>query len=185
MALGLDLIGNRLSVCGRDNRPVGVRVRDYRQQQLLEPHPTELSGFSSNPRNAYGDWYQAQVDALLEQNAMGSSWQRCSPIEVQQLMSGYLSPIYDSAKRPDIVLRDNRKTSFLGLELKYLHGGGSLIKPKTLADAIDFTHRPIACIYVIDGPGWLASGNVEYLARWWQFTSTAFLLQTLQSYFET
>ena len=99
------------------------------------------------------------------------------------LFSNYTSPVYDSKKLLDFIVADGDDERFLGLELKYLKGTGSLVKPKALIDAIDFSSRPIDCIYVIDGLDWTKGKNVEFLDRWWGVTNTEYLIRTLDDYF--
>ncbi len=70
----------------------------------------------------------------------------------------------------------------LGLELKFLKGEGSLVRPKALVDALDFSTRRVHCLYVIDGPGWLS--NVTYLAHWWEFTCANHLERTISEFVE-
>ena len=82
----------------------------------------------------------------------------------------------------DILVEDENDKQ-LGLELKFLKGEGSLIKPKSLIDALDFTNRSIYCIYLIDGPGWLRTNYLEYLNHWWEFTNYNNLEDTLLRFF--
>jgi hypothetical protein len=98
------------------------------------------------------------------------------------------SSVYKSKKVVDVLLRAAEPhlpdRAALGLELKFLGGQGSLVAPKILVDAIDFTNRQVFCLYVIDGEGWLKSGALEYLAHWWDFTCAALLERTLRRFFE-
>jgi hypothetical protein len=157
--------------------PIGVSSAEFRNTPVVEPTPDELAEYSRNPRNAYGDWYEVYVHSVAEPI--------CEELELDlraRVAIEYQSVVYVSQKIFDLVVSDGTRDK-LGLELKYLHGDGSLVKPKALIDAIDFTQRPFDCIYVIDGPGWQMSKNVEYLERWWTFSSSVFLRRTFNSRF--
>ncbi|MBI5711782.1 MAG: hypothetical protein HZC42_15975 [Candidatus Eisenbacteria bacterium] len=183
MPISTDLVGPRAEVLGRARAPVGISARTFLQSPPLTPREAELSRYSANPRNRYGDWYQDYVKEQVDRESGRKCWRACEKAEARASMAGYESPVYVSRKIPDLVVRDRAKERYLGLELKYLRGTGSLVKPKVLIDAIDFTHRPIDCIYVVDGEGWMADKNVQYLERWWQFTDARHLGSTLDEYF--
>lgn len=125
----------------------------------------------------YGDWYEQFAGSLVDTTCAALGLRTRTREKIR-----YVSPVYISGKVVDKIVEsdDGRR---LGFELKYLHGDGSLVKPKALIDAIDFTNRPFDCLYLVDGPGWLASRNIEYLYRWWSFTSTAAVESTLREYF--
>jgi hypothetical protein len=162
-----------------ERRPpqVGIDPDTFRSERVLEPAEAELDPYSTNPRNRYGDWYEATVGETLRDLT-----RRLGLTITKHVKLDYRSPVYAGDRVVDGLVCSEDGLS-LGLELKYLHGNGSLVKPKTLVDAIDFTHRPVDCIYVIDGPGWLETKNVEYLATWWRFTCLSALERTLGHYF--
>jgi len=95
---------------------------------------------------------------------------------------GY-SRVHLTDKVVDVLVNDS-----LGLELKFLNVGGSLIRPKALVDAIDFSDRSVQCIYVVDGPAWLSGGtksgmtNLSYLGHWWEFTCAKHLEHTISRF---
>jgi hypothetical protein len=157
---------------------IGISPKDFRASPILEPSQRELTRYSENPRNRYGDWYEARIASVLEASSKRLNFSVSPHVPLD-----YQSPVYAGDRIVDLLIAPRQGHS-LGLEMKYLHGNGSLVKPKVLADAIDFTHRPVDCIYVIDGPGWHETKNVEYLATWWSFTDTAHLEQTLAEFFQ-
>lgn len=162
----------------RQSPQIGIDASVFRSDPVLEPSRDDLAGFSQNPRNRTGDWYEYTVQRSLTELCppLGLSFQSHARLD-------YSSPVYSSEKVVDVLVVDGRHRS-LGLELKYLQGDGSLVKPKILIDAIDFTNRPVDCIYVVDGTGWLSSRNIEYLDQWWAFTSLRHLRETLASAFD-
>jgi hypothetical protein len=170
------------AVGGRRPLNIGIDVDTFRRDSLPEPREQELVGFSRNPRNRFGDWYEHVIEEQLAGICNRGGWSFQKKVHL-----GY-SPIHLGDKIVDVVV--SSKAGKIGLELKFLRGEGSLVRPKALIDALDFTHRPIYCIYVIDGPGWLKGGvrrgvsNVEYLAHWWDFTCSAHLEETLTRFFE-
>lgn len=149
---------------------------------MAKPAETELARYSSNPRNAAGDWYEGHVSGLLGPI--------CDSLELQMEVHAKLghSAAYLSDKLVDILLRtphaQRSDRDALGLELKFLGGSGSLVNPKILIDVIDFTNRPVYCLYVIDGEGWLKASALEFLAHWWDFTCSRHLDRTVRSFFE-
>ena len=170
-------------------RPIGIGVTpdEFRANFLPKPDDSVLRNFGENPRNASGNWYEDHVDRILDPI--------CARLNVRKLSKGERrlsgSLVYQTDKVVDVVLRKvgeakpDRQT--LGLELKFLGGTGSLVSPKSLVDALDFTNRPYHCLYMIDGEGWLEGGrtpSVEFLAHWWEFTCSAFLERTLTKYFQ-
>jgi hypothetical protein len=166
--MGLDdLLGTRRAP------NIGISPEEYRKTYIKPPDEEEILKISKNPRNAYGIWYERHISNRLDQICSKKGWTYRS-----QVSMGY-SKVYLKNRYVDIVVNDR-----LGLELKFLKGDGSLVKPKSLIDALDFTIRPIDSIYLIDGPGWLSSGNVEYLNEWWTFTNSANLKDSLVRYFE-
>ena len=152
---------------------IGISPEEYRKTYLELPPEEEVLKISKNPRNAYGTWYENFITEQLREICSKRGWDF-----KKHVYMGY-SNVYLSKRYVDVVVNDK-----LGLELKFLKGGGSLIKPKSLVDALDFTNRPIDSIYLIDGIGWLLSGNVEYLDEWWTFTNSANLENSLIKYFE-
>ena len=169
-------------------RPLGIGVtpEEFRSSLLPKPSTDILSNYSSNPRNAAGDWYEEHVGRLLDPMCSRHSLRKLSKTE--RRLRGSL--VYQTDKVVDVVLekvgevKEDRKT--LGLELKFLGGSGSLVSPKSFVDAVDFTNRPFHCLYMIDGEGWLLGGkttSVEYLDHWWEFTCSAHLERTLTKYF--
>ena len=171
--------GALLKIVGERRPPrIGIDAAAFRSNRVLEPTEADLAPYSANPRNRFGDWYEAAIAKAL----MGPTGRLALTVSTHVKLD-YRSPVYAGDRIVDVLVRRPTDRS-LGLELKYLHGNGSLVKPKILVDALDFTHRPIDCIYVIDGPGWLETKNVEYLATWWSFTSLEFLQPTLAAFFE-
>lgn len=165
---------------------IGITAAEFRASPILSPSKSELAAYSSNPRNASGDWYEAQVA-----RALGPICKRMSleslPRDARVIRG---SRVYASDKVVDVVLRARNPKSperaVIGLELKYLAGSGSLVAPKCFVDAVDFTRRPFHCIYLVDGKGWLEGGrtpHVDYLARWWEFSDAAHLERTLLRFF--
>lgn len=169
-------------------RPIGIGATpdEYRRDFVPKPDDAVLSAYGKNPRNAAGNWYEDYVNTNLDEI--------CARLGIKKLpgterrLTGSL--VYQTDKVVDVVLRkaDNAKPDrqTLGLELKFLGGTGSLVSPKSLIDALDFTNRPYHCLYMIDGEGWLEGGkttSVEYLAHWWEFTCSAHLERTLSTYF--
>lgn len=150
---------------------IGISVDEYRRDHLPTPSEAELSKWSKNPRNAIGDWYESQIQTRLKQFSAKHGWTWKAHATVGQ------SKIHLTEKFVDILVNGS-----LGLELKFLKGEGSLIRPKALVDALDFSNRPVHCLYVIDGPGWLT--NVEYLAHWWEFTCANHLERTTSKFME-
>jgi hypothetical protein len=157
--------------------PIGITSKTFRSTSVLVPSSAELVNLSTNPRNRSGGWYEAKVEEMLR---VIKAELRLETFTRRKL--DYLSPVYAGNRIVDVLVQSAAGKS-LGLELKYLGGNGSLVKPKILVDAIDFTHRPVDCIYVIDGPGWLETKNVEYLAAWWSFSCAEHLPATLREYF--
>ena len=160
---------------------MGISLDEFRANCLENPDPEVLAPYSRNPRNAFGDWYEDHVGRLLET--------LCSAMGLVLSHQEHIGPsrVYLSEKVVDVVVRDPPKAArggrALGLELKFLSGTGSLVQPKSIVDAIDFTSRPIYCMYCIDGEGWLRGRNVEYLSHWWDFTCARLLERTLGRYF--
>lgn len=166
----LNLIGPR--------RPlgIGISVEEYRRSYLKTPTKSELLRWSRNPRNATGKWYEDQIrrrlDALQKKYAWTSEW---------HANLGH-SKVHLTNKVVDVLVNGS-----LGLELKFLNVEGSLIRPKALVDAIDFSNRRVHCVYVVDGPAWLSGSkagmsNLEYLAHWWEFTCAEHLERTIQKF---
>ncbi len=166
-----------------DRRPLGIGIsaEEFRRDHLEKPTAGELSRYSSNPRNAAGDWYEDHIRGLLGP--------LCTSLGLEMKIHENLghSEVYLSNKVVDTLLLARRPRSrerdALGLELKFLGGSGSLVNPKILIDVIDFTRRPVYCLYVIDGEGWLKASALEYLAHWWDFTCAAHLERTVRSFF--
>jgi hypothetical protein len=148
---------------------IGISVSEFERDYLRQPPENELSRYSTNPRNRMGDWYEDQITARLEEFCPRRGWQWTRKVNLGR------SRIHLTDKVVDILVNEQ-----LGLELKYLKGGGSLIRPKALVDALDFTNRRVNCLYVIDGPGWLP--EVGYLAHWWEFTCANHLEQTISRF---
>lgn len=161
-----NLIGKR--------RPLGIGITPevFRKDFLPLPESKELVGYSTNPRNAYGDWYEDLVEMRLKKICGRRNW------KFQRSVNLGPSIVYRTKKVVDILINGE-----LGLELKFLKGSGSLVQPKSIVDALDFTNRHVYCLYLVDGPGWLKSQNVEYLSRWWDFTCLKHLETTVDSYF--
>ena len=168
-----------------DRRPhgIGISTKEFQSSYVEKPTEKELSSYSSNPRNAAGDWYEDHIRQLLRP--------LCNSLDLGMEVHANLghSAVYLSNKLVDILLQSrrprNRGREALGLELKFLGGSGSLVNPKILIDVVDFTQRPIYCLYVIDGEGWLKASALEYLAHWWDFTCSAYLERTVRSFFES
>lgn len=164
-------------------RPLGIGIspEEFRTDYLEKPTEQELYRYSRNPRNAAGDWYEDYIQDLLRP--------LCNSLDLKMEVHANLgrSEIYLSNKLVDILLEArqprNRGRDALGLELKFLGGTGSLVNPKILIDVIDFTRRPLYCLYVIDGEGWLKASALEYLAHWWDFTCSVHLERTMRSFF--
>lgn len=166
--MGLNnLIGNKRAPY------IGITPEEYETSFLGLPSETEVKKISKNPRNAYGTWYERTILCQLKKICDKKDWSY-----KPQVSMGY-STVYLKNRIVDVVVNER-----LGLEMKYLKGDGSLVKPKSLIDALDFTVRPIDSIYLIDGPGWLKSKNIEYLNEWWTFTNSANLENSLKRYFE-
>lgn len=159
-----------------DRRPLGIGVssQQFRDSYIEAPSLDDLMdrGYSSNPRNAYGDWYEDEVQGKVSRICDEKGWSFTTHVNLGD------SKIYKGSKVVDILIAEE-----LGLELKYLKGTGSLVDPKSVIDAIDFTDRPVYCLYCIDGPGWLKGRHVEYLGKWWDFTCFGFLEETLDRFF--
>jgi hypothetical protein len=164
-----------------------VTPEEFRSAYIHKPEQSVLSGYSSNPRNSIGLWYEELIGKALTPI--------CDRLGLQKLEKANRrlldSKVYLTDKVVDVVLRRGsgaragRET--LGLELKFLGGTGSLVAPKSFVDAVDFTNRPYYCLYVIDGEGWLEGGKtsfVDYLARWWEFTCSAYLDRSVSAFFE-
>lgn len=150
---------------------IGITPEQFRRDALPLPPETEVSKYSENPRNRYGDWYEAIVAAELERICSRRGWH----FELKRNIGW--SAVYRTNKVVDVLVN-----GALGLELKFLKGSGSLVGPKAMIDAIDFTSRSIYCMYVVDGPGWLIGQNVEYLHHWWDFTCFKHLEETVQRF---
>jgi hypothetical protein len=169
-------------------RPLGIGATptEFRASHLKKPDDNVLNRYSANPRNASGDWYEDYVDGLLTPLCANLGIRKAAKFD--RRIRG--SRVYKTDKVVDIVLKrdggSNPDREVLGLELKFLGGEGSLVSPKSLIDALDFTSRPYHCLYMIDGEGWLVGGKtayVDYLAHWWEFTCAAYLERTLRRYF--
>lgn len=170
-------------------RPIGIGATPGEFRANFVPKPSEevLSKYGKNPRNAAGNWYEDYVNHRLDEICPRLGLKKLTGNE--RRITGSL--VYRTDKIVDVVLRrvggpkPDRQT--LGLELKFLGGTGSLVSPKSLVDALDFTNRPFHCVYMIDGEGWLEGGrtsSVEYLTHSWEFTCFAFLERTLSEYFQ-
>jgi len=166
----LNLIGPR--------RPlgIGISLEEYRQDYLRTPPKEELLRWSKNPRNATGKWYEDQIRHRLEEFEKKHGWGSEHHVNIGR------SKVHLTDKVVDVLVN-----KALGLELKFLNVEGSLIRPKALVDAIDFSNRSVHCIYVVDGPAWLSGGkrgisNLEYLAHWWEFTCANHLERTIAKF---
>jgi hypothetical protein len=152
---------------------IGISVEEYRRSYLKTPSKTELLRWSINPRNATGKWYEEQIARRLDalQKKHGWTWERHVNLGP--------SKVHLTDKVVDALVNGS-----LGLELKFLNVEGSLIRPKALVDAIDFSNRRVHCVYVVDGPAWLLGSkagmsNLEYLDHWWEFTCAEHLERTV------
>jgi hypothetical protein len=165
------MIGNR--------RPlrIGVTVNDYKRDYLKTPPESILEKYSTNPRNQTGAWYEHEIQSRLSELSKKHGWTSKTHVNL-----GF-SKVHLTDKYVDVLVNDS-----LGLELKFLKVEGSLIRPKALVDAIDFSNRPVHCLYVVDGPAWLSGGkgmsNLDYLAHWWEFTCANCLERTISKFME-
>jgi hypothetical protein len=167
----LRMIGNR--------RPlgIGITVDEYRRDHLDTPRESVLRRYSTNPRNQTGAWYEHEIESRLTEFRRVHGWTSRNHVNLGH------SIVHLTDKYVDVLVNDS-----LGLELKFLKVGGSLIRPKALVDAIDFSNRPVHCIYVVDGPAWLSGGrgmsNLDYLAHWWEFTCASHLERTISRFMD-
>src|SRR5438105_1633365 len=102
---------------------IGITVEQFRKLCLDLPANVDGLGYSQNPRNKSGDWYEAHIASRLNDI--------CPRLGLEFRFKTNLgrSALYLSDKVVDVVVRDTTGRE-LGLELKFLKGTGSLVDPK-------------------------------------------------------